>query len=176
MVNLYAKGQTRLDMSAIFANGSQVTKSGVTEAHGVIDAPLGKDERSGVAIKDCVRADGAPARTEFWVERHVTRDEGAYTLLRVVPLTGRKHQIRLQLSHAGFPILGDRKYGSTRAFPSGIALHARRLVLAKLPDRVSPQSAIARFHGAVSSFSKSLLDHLLRPRVLFVLNTTQLFA
>jgi 23S rRNA pseudouridine1911/1915/1917 synthase len=51
------------------------------------------------------------------------------TLLEVRPLTGRKHQIRLQLSHAGFPILGDRKYGSSRPFPSGIALHSRRLVI-----------------------------------------------
>jgi len=53
----------------------------------------------------------------------------AATLLEVRPLTGRKHQIRLQLSHAGFPILGDRKYGSRRAFGNGIALHARRLVI-----------------------------------------------
>jgi 23S rRNA pseudouridine1911/1915/1917 synthase len=50
------------------------------------------------------------------------------TLLEVRPHTGRKHQIRVQLSQAGFPILGDRKYGSLRRFPTGIALHARRLV------------------------------------------------
>lgn len=52
------------------------------------------------------------------------------TLLEVIPETGRKHQIRLQFAEAGHPILGDRKYGSTAAFPSGIALHARRLVVA----------------------------------------------
>jgi 23S rRNA pseudouridine1911/1915/1917 synthase len=51
------------------------------------------------------------------------------TLLEVRPVTGRKHQIRLQLSHAGFPILGDRKYGGLRQFPEGIGLHARRLVV-----------------------------------------------
>jgi 23S rRNA pseudouridine1911/1915/1917 synthase len=44
--------------------------------------------------------------------------------------TGRKHQIRLQLSHHGYPIVGDRKYGSLQSFASGIALHARRLVIA----------------------------------------------
>ena len=43
--------------------------------------------------------------------------------------TGRKHQIRLQLSHHGYPIIGDRKYGSQQPFPLGIALHARRLVV-----------------------------------------------
>jgi 23S rRNA pseudouridine1911/1915/1917 synthase len=55
------------------------------------------------------------------------RDPSA-SLLEVRPHTGRKHQIRVQLSQAGFPILGDRKYGSLRRFPAGIALHARRLV------------------------------------------------
>jgi 23S rRNA-/tRNA-specific pseudouridylate synthase len=51
------------------------------------------------------------------------------SLLEVRLLTGRKHQIRVQLSHTGFPILGDRKYGSRRPFPTGIALHSRRLVI-----------------------------------------------
>jgi len=50
-------------------------------------------------------------------------------LLEVRPFTGRKHQIRLQLAHAGFPILGDRKYGSSRPFGAGIALHSRRVVI-----------------------------------------------
>jgi 23S rRNA pseudouridine1911/1915/1917 synthase len=40
--------------------------------------------------------------------------------------TGRKHQIRAQLSHSGLPILGDRKYGSTQPWPHrrAIALHS----------------------------------------------------
>jgi 23S rRNA pseudouridine1911/1915/1917 synthase len=54
---------------------------------------------------------------------------GTLALLEVRPLTGRKHQIRLQLSHAGLTIVGDRKYGSTRPFRGGIALHSRRLVI-----------------------------------------------
>ncbi len=55
---------------------------------------------------------------------------GNRSLLEITLETGRKHQIRLQLSHKGHPILGDRKYGSQTAFPSGIALHAKRLVIA----------------------------------------------
>jgi 23S rRNA pseudouridine1911/1915/1917 synthase len=43
--------------------------------------------------------------------------------------TGRKHQIRLQLSHRGYPVVGDRKYGSRSPFSEGIALHARRLIV-----------------------------------------------
>ncbi|MHC4176141.1 MAG: RluA family pseudouridine synthase [Planctomycetota bacterium] len=51
------------------------------------------------------------------------------SLLEVELRTGRKHQIRLQLARRGYPILGDRKYGSRRRWPVGIALHARRLVI-----------------------------------------------
>ncbi len=39
-------------------------------------------------------------------------ETGKLTLLAVQIETGRFHQIRAQLSHAGFPILGDEKYGS----------------------------------------------------------------
>ena len=38
-------------------------------------------------------------------------------LLRIRLKTGRHHQIRVQLAHAGFPILGDRKYGHDASFP-----------------------------------------------------------
>ena len=87
---------------------------------GTIDAPLGKDLHSIVAIKDCVRPDGTPAQTEFWVERRFSRPDLSaasssngtlFTLLRVAPRTGRKHQIRIHLAHLGHPIVGDKLYG-----------------------------------------------------------------
>jgi 23S rRNA pseudouridine1911/1915/1917 synthase len=55
---------------------------------------------------------------------------GRDSLLEIELRTGRKHQIRVQLAARGHPILGDAKYGSGRTFPRGIALHARRLVVA----------------------------------------------
>ena len=50
-------------------------------------------------------------------------------LLEVKLLTGRKHQIRLQLSASGMPIVGDRKYGSPISFSKGIALHSQSLTI-----------------------------------------------
>lgn len=51
-----------------------------------------------------------------------------YYLLKVDPITGRPHQIRVQLSTIGCPIVGDNKYGYPRgSLRRSICLHARRL-------------------------------------------------
>ena len=52
-----------------------------------------------------------------------------FYLLEIELVTGRHHQIRCQLSKAGFPIKGDLKYGADRSNKGtgGISLHARRM-------------------------------------------------
>lgn len=51
-----------------------------------------------------------------------------YYLLEIKPLTGRHHQIRVQLSHINCPIKGDIKYGYSRTNDdASIHLHARKL-------------------------------------------------
>ena len=71
----------------------------------------------------------------------------ADTLLEIRLHTGRKHQIRVQMAGRGNPILGDRKYGSGRAFPLGIALHSRRLVV-QHPISREPMEFIAPLNAA----------------------------
>lgn len=107
-------------------------------AGGTVDAPLGRhpvDRR-----RQVVRADGRPAITRYRVARRLA---GA-TLLDVELETGRTHQIRVHMQHAGFPLVGDPVYGrrgspagldegqrmAWRAFPRQ-ALHASRLELAQ---------------------------------------------
>ena len=107
---------------------------------GVVDAPLGKDDASPVAIKDCVRADGAAARTEFRVRQRFRRAEGDFSVLEVVPLTGRKHQIRLHLAHIGHPVVGDKIYGGDEQLY--LALVAGRLGAEELRRLVLPYQAL----------------------------------
>ena len=51
--------------------------------------------------------------------------EGKLSLLRVVLETGRKHQIRVQLSERGVPVVGDRLYG-----PEGVKPTTRLMLAA----------------------------------------------
>lgn len=53
---------------------------------------------------------------------------GGYYLIEVDPITGRPHQIRVQLASMNCPIVGDNKYGYPRgSLKKSICLHARRL-------------------------------------------------
>ena len=96
----------------------QVTKEYLAIVHGhpavaewAIDAPLGPDEASVISVKDCVRDDGASSLTMVFVLNKFERGGESYSLLKVIPRTGRKHQIRIHLQHSGYPLLGDKIYG-----------------------------------------------------------------
>lgn len=55
----------------------------------------------------------------------VVRSGPKYSLLKIMPKTGRFHQIRVQMAGIGCPILGDSKYGNARwENPNAIALAA----------------------------------------------------
>ena len=69
------------------------------------------------------------SKLEYELLDSYEREDGVVSLLSVHLLTGRHHQIRLQLSHAGFPIVGDKKYGNGSMKAGGFpALCAERLV------------------------------------------------
>lgn len=70
------------------------------------------------------RKDAKEARLHY---RHIASSD-RYHLIEVNLLTGRKHQIRVQLAAIGCPIKGDLKYGDKRSNPDGsISLLARHV-------------------------------------------------
>lgn len=71
----------------------------------VVDRPIGPDGGE-IKVKQRVRADGAPAATEF-VRLWSSSDR---SVLLARPKTGRLHQIRVHLASLGFPIIGDKLY------------------------------------------------------------------
>ena len=77
-----------------------------------IDAPLGRAEGSLIRKAVGVRPDGVAARTDV---RVLHRGPG-WAFLEARPRTGRLHQIRVHLRHAGLPILGDKVYGLSEQF------------------------------------------------------------
>ena len=81
-----------------------------------VDAAIAEG-RSTVRI--AVRIDaavGKPAQTRFVVERRFLREGERFALLRAFPLTGRQHQIRVHLQHAGYSLVGDKIYGPDEGY------------------------------------------------------------
>ena len=116
-VILIAKGaEAAAELGSVIANMAQKRYWAIVEGR-LPDDPLritgalGKDDSSAVAIKNCVREDGSPAETAVRVLHRFVREGAPFSLVEVTPLTGRKHQIRIHLAHAGFPIVGDKLYG-----------------------------------------------------------------
>ena len=98
-----------------------------------------KDERHRKVLMSAPGVEGAQQATLSYRTLAVL---GSAAHLEIELITGRKHQIRVQLAAHHCPILGDRKYGGPRGFSSGIALHARELRFVH-PVRKTPIRVIA---------------------------------
>ncbi|MBF0858464.1 RluA family pseudouridine synthase [Gluconobacter sp. LMG 31484] len=98
---------------------------------GIIDQPLAKIGAGGAALVIAAsrdEEDAASAKTEY-----ETLDAAGKKLswLKLSPLTGRTHQLRVHTESIGTPIVGDPRYGGKAAHPEGfidrLHLHARQL-------------------------------------------------
>lgn len=122
---------------------------------GVIDAPIVRDQGGCYRVSSTNDRRGQPAATRYRVlntyalepshkdasaqpsngTRHTTQnakhDESftRYSLLEIVPETGRTHQIRVHLAHIGCPIVGDPLYGPANTLAPRLYLHAWQLTL-----------------------------------------------
>lgn len=81
--------------------------------------------------------DSRQARKQICTTRcRLLSRRGRVALLELQPISGRKHQLRIQTAKRGLPIIGDGKYGSKRTLDSGIALHAAEVQIAHPTKKV----------------------------------------
>ncbi len=75
---------------------------------GRLEAPIRRREES--IVLRMVEPDGRSAVTEY----ETLREGEGLALVRLIPLTGRTHQLRVHMSHLGCPIYGDDLYGASQ--------------------------------------------------------------
>lgn len=99
-----------------------------------------------------------PGAKEATLRYRVLDSRDGLSLLLVEPLSGRMHQIRVQLTARGWPVLGDRQYGAPMPadavddwLQERIALHARRLTIFH-PVRYDELAITAPFPSSWESF------------------------
>ena len=85
-----------------------------------VDAPIAR--MSPTSLLRCVRADGKPAVTQY-----ETVEAGEISLVRLRPVTGRTHQLRVHMAFIGCPILGDPQYGSAAGVTQQLCARTLRL-------------------------------------------------
>ena len=91
---------------------------------GTIDAPIVRSPRNRTRYIAVDREHHlAESAREAETEYEVIRQYPAFSYVRLMPHTGRTHQLRVHLSHLGNPILGDKVYGKGSTFER-LALHA----------------------------------------------------
>lgn len=98
------KGQVKKIYTAIVSGH-------IIENKGVIQLPIGRPDPE--AVMRCVMEDGYPSITHYKVIDRFTKP---FSLVELVLETGRTHQIRVHMSHIGYPLLGDSLYGRENPF------------------------------------------------------------
>lgn len=100
LLNLFKKRK-------VFKKYLALLKGHLTPSKGIIKAPIGRDLFNRQKMSVVCPGEGKEAVTEYRVIKYYNN----YTLVEVLPKTGRTHQIRVHFASLGFPLLGDKIYG-----------------------------------------------------------------
>ena len=106
----------------------QAVVAGTLEGEGTIDVPVVYDpSRPPLHIAD--PAHNKPAITHWQAIEHFNIQGQPVTRVKLTPITGRSHQLRVHMQYLGHPIIGDTLYASAeqQQLSSRLCLHAERL-------------------------------------------------
>jgi 23S rRNA pseudouridine1911/1915/1917 synthase len=94
-----------------------------------IDLPIGRNPKLPSSFR--VDGKGKSAQTHY----EVLASRGGLSVVRLKPVTGRTHQLRVHLAHIGTPIVGDKVYGGGKSPIGRLCLHAEQLEITIPPSR-----------------------------------------
>jgi 23S rRNA pseudouridine1911/1915/1917 synthase len=95
---------------------------GVMTGGGTIEAPIARHPTQRTKMAVAPEDMGKEAITHY----RVLQKFNAHTHVRCKLETGRTHQIRVHMSHIGYPLVGDQTYFGRFRLPKGISLHLRQ--------------------------------------------------
>jgi 23S rRNA pseudouridine1911/1915/1917 synthase len=142
----------------------------IVPAEGRIDRPIGRHRSNRKRMSSLhVLNKARPALTEWQVLEYLATDQqksrGTVSFVRLLPRTGRTHQLRVHLADMGFPLIGDKVYGHKRPSAEGSfanhpllegfprqALHAEKLAI----DHVRTGKRM-EFHAPLAADLEALL-------------------
>jgi 23S rRNA pseudouridine1911/1915/1917 synthase len=101
----------------------QAVVQGVMTGGGTVDKPMGRHAQVRVKMA-VVENGGKEAVTHYRVIERFPH----HTHIRVKLETGRTHQIRVHMSHIGYPLVGDAAYGGRLKLPKGATLELQNLL------------------------------------------------
>jgi 23S rRNA pseudouridine1911/1915/1917 synthase len=111
-VNAYIELQRQFKERLVHKKYIALVHGKVEQSEGVINEPVGRlpwrRDRFGVL------AGGREAVTKYEVSANYTLDANIYTLLMLMPQTGRTHQIRIHMKHIGHPLVSDEFYAGRK--------------------------------------------------------------
>lgn len=106
----------------------QAVVAGILEGEGTVEVPVIYDpSRPPLHIADPLH--NKPAITHWQATEHFKIQEQPVTRVKLTPITGRSHQLRVHMQYLGHPIIGDTLYASAeqQQLMPHLCLHAERL-------------------------------------------------
>lgn len=127
---------------------------------GVLRSYLKREE--GSIVKRCTADQCDPESKEALTEYEVLCSHRSHALIALRPITGRTHQLRVQLTEIGCPITGDDMYGNTSEYIARQALHS---FITELPHPESKERLVLRaplhddmIRAVVAVFGEDILE------------------
>ena len=134
-VILFAKNQVAAGFLSKQLTTGIMNKCYYAVAAGVCDKEKGlltdylmKDNKTNSSYVT-TKEEGKESKLEYSLINKVTKDDKVYALYDIHLLTGRHHQIRVQMSNANMPLLGDKKYGNDFSNNLSMELNVRNVAL-----------------------------------------------